>query len=80
MRTDGEQIVDQKVQKISKEEVRLALKRMKSGKAVGPDDIPMEVWKCSRERERTVDFCQECLAQFGRARGSLKSGEGVSWY
>ncbi|KAK3507739.1 hypothetical protein QTP70_034844 [Hemibagrus guttatus] len=35
------QIVD----KIRKDEVRKALKRMKSGKAVGPDDIPVEVWK-----------------------------------
>ncbi|KAK3566076.1 hypothetical protein QTP86_025544 [Hemibagrus guttatus] len=26
-----------------------ALKRMKSGKAVGPDDIPVEVWKCLGE-------------------------------
>ena len=31
---------------ISKEEVRKHIKRMKNGKAVGPDDIPMEVWKC----------------------------------
>ncbi|KAK3570621.1 hypothetical protein QTP86_023816, partial [Hemibagrus guttatus] len=32
-----------------KDEVRKALKRMKSGKAVGPDDIPVEVWKCLGE-------------------------------
>ncbi|KAK3542088.1 hypothetical protein QTP86_013386 [Hemibagrus guttatus] len=37
------------VDKIRKDEVRKALKRMKSGKAVGPDDIPVEVWKCPRE-------------------------------
>ncbi|KAK3525897.1 hypothetical protein QTP70_010952 [Hemibagrus guttatus] len=41
--------VQQKVDKIRKDEVRKALKRMKSGKAVGPDDIPVEVWKCLRE-------------------------------
>ncbi|KAK3528617.1 hypothetical protein QTP70_006030 [Hemibagrus guttatus] len=35
--------------KIRKDEVRKALKRMKSGKAVGPDDIPVEVWKCLGE-------------------------------
>ncbi|KAK3550919.1 hypothetical protein QTP70_008730 [Hemibagrus guttatus] len=34
--------VEQKVDKIRKDEVRKALKRMKSGKAVGPDDIPVE--------------------------------------
>ena len=27
-------------------EVKGALKRMKSGKSVGPDDIPIEVWRC----------------------------------
>ncbi|KAK3518433.1 hypothetical protein QTP70_000665 [Hemibagrus guttatus] len=41
--------VQQKVDKIRKDEVRKALKRMKSGKAVGPDNIPVEVWKCLGE-------------------------------
>ncbi|KAK2899938.1 hypothetical protein Q8A73_013067 [Channa argus] len=41
--------VEQEVAKISKSEVRRTLKRMKSGKAVGPDDIPVEVWKCLGE-------------------------------
>ncbi|KAK3571995.1 hypothetical protein QTP86_021348 [Hemibagrus guttatus] len=41
--------VEQKVDKIRKDEVRKALKSMKSGKAVGPDDIPVEVWKCLGE-------------------------------
>jgi len=31
---------------ISKEEIRDALKKMKTGKAVGPDGIPVEMWKC----------------------------------
>jgi len=30
---------------ITREEVKEALKQMKSGKAVGPDNIPVEVWK-----------------------------------
>ena len=30
---------------ITREEVKEALKKMKSGKAVGPDSIPVEVWK-----------------------------------
>jgi len=34
----------------SKEEVRDALRKMKSGKAVGPDLIPMEIWKCLGEK------------------------------
>ncbi|KAK3570562.1 hypothetical protein QTP86_022512 [Hemibagrus guttatus] len=41
--------VEQKVDKIRKDEVRKTLKRMKSGKAVGPDNIPVEVWKCLGE-------------------------------
>ena len=31
---------------ISKDEVKILLKRVKNEKAVSPDDIPTEVWKC----------------------------------
>ncbi|KAK3540087.1 hypothetical protein QTP70_025652 [Hemibagrus guttatus] len=48
-RVEGVNSVEQKVDKIRKDEVRKALKRVKSGKAVGPDDIPVEVWKCLGE-------------------------------
>ncbi|KAK3568690.1 hypothetical protein QTP86_013449 [Hemibagrus guttatus] len=48
-RVEGVNSVEQKVDKIRKDEVRKALKRMKSGKAVGADDIPVEVWKCLGE-------------------------------
>ncbi|KAK3568596.1 hypothetical protein QTP86_010286 [Hemibagrus guttatus] len=48
-RVEGVNSVEQKVDNIRKDEVRKALKRMKSGKAVGPDDIPVEVWKCLGE-------------------------------
>ena len=41
--------MDEEVAKVSKTEVRSVLKRMKSGKAFGPDDIPVEVWKCLGE-------------------------------
>ena len=40
--------VNLEVERISKEEVRENVKRMKNGKEVGPDDMPMEVWKMSR--------------------------------
>lgn len=46
--------IRKKVDQFRKDEVRKALKRMKSGKAVGPDDIPVEVWKCLGEM--SVDF------------------------
>ena len=45
---DGER-VNLEVESISKEEVRENMQRMKNGKAVGPDDIPGEVWKCLGE-------------------------------
>ncbi|KAK3516094.1 hypothetical protein QTP70_005430 [Hemibagrus guttatus] len=48
-RVEGVNSVEQKVDKIRKDEVRKALKRVKSGQAVGPDDIPVEVWKCLGE-------------------------------
>ncbi|KAK3507183.1 hypothetical protein QTP70_009514 [Hemibagrus guttatus] len=48
-RVEGVSSVEQTVDKIRKDEVRKALMRMKSGKAVGPDDIPVEVWKCLGE-------------------------------
>ena len=45
---DGER-VNLEVESVSKEEVRENMQRMKNGKAVGPDDIPVEVWKCLGE-------------------------------
>ena len=41
--------VNLEVESISKEEVRENMKRMKNGKEVGPDDMPVEVWKCLGE-------------------------------
>ena len=34
------------VHRIQESEVKEALKRMKGGKAMGLDGIPIEVWKC----------------------------------
>ncbi|KAK3568207.1 hypothetical protein QTP86_000216 [Hemibagrus guttatus] len=55
-RVEGVNSVEQKVDKIRKDEVRKALKRMKSGKAFGPDDIPVEVWKCLGEAAVETDL------------------------
>ena len=64
------------VEKISKEEVRENMKGMKNGKAVAPDDIPVEVWKClgdialefltklynrTMESERTPEDCRDSI-------------------
>ncbi|WAH45029.1 hypothetical protein NZD89_29225 (plasmid) [Alicyclobacillus fastidiosus] len=35
--------------RISPNEIRQALKKMKNHKAVGPDNIPIEAWKCMGE-------------------------------
>ena len=48
-RKEKPEIIRKRVDQIRKDEVRKALKRMKSGKAVGPDDIPVQVWKCLGE-------------------------------
>jgi hypothetical protein len=34
------------IQRIQESEVKKALKKMKTGKALGPDDILIEVWRC----------------------------------
>jgi hypothetical protein len=34
------------VRRIQESEVKEALKKMKIGKALGPDDIPIEIWRC----------------------------------
>ena len=52
-RLDEAEIVNQEVQQISAE-VRTAMNRMKTGKAVGLDDIPVEAWRCLGEL--VIDF------------------------
>ena len=47
-RTEEAEVVNEEVNCISREEVKNALRRKKS-KAVGPDELPVEVWKCMGE-------------------------------
>ena len=42
-------MVNKEVNCVSREEVKNALRRMKQGKAVGSDELPIEVWKCMGE-------------------------------
>lgn len=44
-RIKEETIVDQEVVKISESEMRRTMTGMHGGKAVGPNDAPVEVWK-----------------------------------
>jgi len=48
---DGEE--KQRVELVSTGEVERALRKMKAGKAVGPDEIPVEVWKMVGEKATT---------------------------
>ena len=42
-------IKDKACSRVTKEEVKGALMKMKSEKAAGPDLIPVEIWKCLGE-------------------------------
>ena len=44
-RTEEPEVVNEEVNCVSGEEVKNALRRIKKGKAVGPDELPVEVWK-----------------------------------
>ena len=43
-RTEKPEVVNEEVNCVSREEVKNALKRMKKGKAVGPDELPVKLW------------------------------------
>jgi len=46
-REGGERSPDpQECGHISKDEIKEAMRKMPNGKSVGPDQIPVEVWKC----------------------------------
>ena len=44
-RTEEPEVVKEEVNCVSRKEVKNAVRRMKKGKAVGPDELPVEVWK-----------------------------------
>lgn len=49
------------------------MKRMKSGKAGGSDNIAVQVWKCLGER--AVDFLPGCFTQSRKVRECLRNGD-----
>ena len=53
-RTDATTGTTREVPKVNMKEVRNTLKKMKNGKVVGPNKIPVEAWKCLGEA--AVDF------------------------
>ena len=48
-RIEEVEVVNEEVNCFSREKAKNALRRMKNGKAVGPDEWPVEVWKCTGE-------------------------------
>ena len=48
-RKEEVEVVNEEVNCVRRKEVKNALKRMKKGKAVGPDELLVEVWKCMEE-------------------------------
>ena len=50
-RTEEAEVVNEEVNCASREEVKNALRRIKKGKTVGPDKLPVEVWKCMEKME-----------------------------
>ena len=50
-RTEEAEVVKEEVNCVSREEVKNTLRRIKKGKAAGPDELPVEVWKCMGKME-----------------------------
>ena len=63
-RQDEAVSINRAVGRISMNEVNMAMKKMKNGKAVGPDDIPVEAWRCLGEMalKFLTRLCNKILA------------------
>ena len=48
-RTEEAEVVNEEENCVSRKEVKNTLRRMKKGKAVGSDELPVEVWQCMRK-------------------------------
>ena len=48
-RTEEAEVVNEKVNCVRRKQVKNALKKMEKSKAVAPDELPVEVWKCMGE-------------------------------
>ena len=45
-RTEEPEVVNEEINCVIRKKVENALRKMKKGKAVGPNELPVEVWKC----------------------------------
>ena len=50
-RTEEAEAVNEEVNCVSRGEVKNALRKMKKGKALEPDELPVKVWKCMGNME-----------------------------
>ena len=74
-KTEEAEVVNEEVNCVSREEVKNALKRMKKGKAVGPDELPVEVWKCMGKMG--TKFLTRLFNRLLMGKRVQKNGEGV---
>ena len=75
-RTEEAEVVNKEVNCVSREEeVKNALRKMKKVKAVGPDELPVEVWKCMGEMG--IKFLNKLFSRLLMDEWMQKNGEGV---
>ena len=61
-RTEEAEVVNEEVNCVSREEVKIPLKRTKKGIAVGSDELPVEVWKCMGKMK--IEFLTRCSTDY----------------
>ena len=74
-RTEEPEVVNEEVNCVSREEVKNAVRRMKKSKAVGPDELPVEVWKCMGEMG--IKFLIRLFNRLLMGERCQKNGKGV---
>ena len=74
-KTEKAEVVNEEINCISREEVKNALRRMKKGKTVGPDELLVEVWKCMGKMG--IKFLTRLFNRLLIGERMPKNGEGV---
>ena len=73
--TEEAEVVSEEINCVSREEVKNALRRMKKGKVVGPDELPVEVWKCMEKMG--IKFLTRLFNRLLVVERNQKNGEAV---
>ena len=61
-RTEEAEVVNEEINCASREEVKKRTKKDEKGKAVGPDELPIEIWKCMGEMR--IEFLIRLLTDY----------------